>query len=62
MAKFIKLTNAITFKDLVINRNEILLFEEKPERDGGLVTLYLTHNKEVPVSESLDEITDMLID
>lgn len=62
MARIIWLTNIDTAEPVGVPVEKILLIEQKRPQDGGAVALYLAHDKEVYVSESLPRIAELMED
>ena len=56
MNGMIWLTNIETTETVGLPLSKLLLIEQKRPQDGGAVTLYLDHGKEIQVSESLASV------
>lgn len=56
MNGLIWLTNVDSAEPVGVPLSKLVLVEQKRPQDGGAVTLYLDHGKEVQVSESLKAI------
>lgn len=62
MPKMIWLTNIDTAEPVGLPVDKIVLIEQKRAQDGGAVAIYLAHDKEIYVSESLTHVSDLLGD
>lgn len=62
MTEMIWLTNIETAEPVGAPVDKIVLIEQKRPQDGGAVAIYLAHNKEIYVSESLSRIAELLED
>jgi hypothetical protein len=60
MPRMIWLTNIDTAEPVGTPVDKIVLIEQKRPQDGGAVAIYLTHDKEIYVSESLSRIAELL--
>lgn len=62
MPRMIWLTNIDTAEPVGAPVDKIVLIEQKRPQDGGAVAIYLAHDKEIYVSESLARIAELLED
>ena len=62
MTEMIWLTNIDTAEPVGAPVDKIVLIEQKRPQDGGAVAIYLAHDKEIYVSESLSRIAELLED
>ena len=60
MTGLIWLTNIETAEPVGLPLSRVLMIEQKQPQEGGTVTFFLDHGKEVQVSESLARIRDAI--
>lgn len=60
MTGILWLTNIETSEPVGVPLSKVLLIEQKRPQDGGAVAIYLDHDREVHVTESLSRVNELM--